>query len=361
MQIISFYLPQYHSTPNNDAWWGKGFTEWTNVAKAKKLYPGHYQPKVPSELGFYNLKYPEIRNQQADLAKEAGVTGFCYYHYWFGNGHEELDFPFKEVVRLKEPDFPFCLCWANETWYKKFWNSDGKVQSKKVLVEQLYPGENDNRAHFYSLLDSFRDSRYIRINGKLLFVIYKPMEFERLEDFMLQWNQLAEKEGLNGFHFVAYSLHIEQEYDKLKKLQFNAICSCRIGYGRQSKISGLIKKCANILFGLPRIFSYNKMKKQLVSDFERFHEDVYPTMVPNWDHTPRSTKYGYVYHGATPELFEQHALDVLNHIKNKKEENKICFLKSWNEWGEGNYMEPDLKYGRGWINALKNAVMKSKE
>lgn len=355
-KIIAFYLPQYHPTLHNNEWWGEGFTEWTNVAKAKPLYPGHYQPKVPADLGFYDLRYPEIRKKQAELAEKAGVTGFCYYHYWFGNGQEELDLPFKEVVRSKEPDFPFCLCWANETWYKKFWNSDGNVQEKTTLAEQLYPGKEDNISHFYSLLEAFKDKRYIRVDGKLLFVIYKPLDFPCVKEFMDLWNELAKKEGLNGFHFVAYSLHANKEYQNLKSMNFDAVCSCRLGYGNQTRMMAAIKKSINILWGIPRIFSYRKMIKYLVSDFERVHDDVYPTLIPNWDHTPRSTKYGYVYHGACPDIFEKHAVDVLDHIKEKNKKNQICFLKSWNEWGEGNYMEPDLKFGKGWINALRLAV-----
>lgn len=354
--IIAFYLPQYYATQNNNMWWGEGFTEWTNVAKAKPLYPGHYQPKVPAHLGFYDLRYPEIRKRQAELAKEAGITGFCYYHYWFGNGHEELDYPFKEVVRLKEPNFPFCLCWANETWYKKFWNRDGNVQEKKALVEQLYPGEEDNILHFYSLLKAFRDERYIRVRGKLLFMIYKPLDFPEFKRFMDLWNKLAEKEGLCGFHFVAYSLNVKKEYNKLIDLNFDAVCSCRLGYGNQTKFMTAVKKVINILFGVPRLFIYRKISKQLIGDFERQHANVYPTLIPNWDHTPRSTQYGYVYHGACPQLFEKHAIDVLNHIKDKSEENQICFLKSWNEWGEGNYLEPDLRFGIGWIRALRKAI-----
>jgi lipopolysaccharide biosynthesis protein len=155
-QIIAFYLPQFHPTPHNDLWWGKGFTEWTNVGKAKPLYPGHYQPKVPADLGYYDLRLPEVRQEQAKLAQKAGVTGFCYYHYWFENGFEELDKPFKEVVNSGEPKFPFCLCWANESWYSKFWNKDG-TSSKKILAEQKYLGSEDHIKHFYSLLKAFKD------------------------------------------------------------------------------------------------------------------------------------------------------------------------------------------------------------
>ena len=147
-KIIAFYLPQFHPTPNNDKWWGKGFTEWTNVGKAKALFKGHEQPKIPADLGYYDLRYPDIREQQAKLAQEAGIYGFCYYHYWFNENFQELDMPFNEVLKLGKPNFPFCLCWANETWNKKFWNIDGSYE-KEVLAEQLYENSEKNENNIY--------------------------------------------------------------------------------------------------------------------------------------------------------------------------------------------------------------------
>ena len=207
-KIIAFYLPQYHPTPHNDEWWGKGFTEWTNVAKAKPLFGGHYQPKIPADLGFYDLRLPEIREQQAELAREAGIDGFCYYEYWFGNGHEELELPFKEVLESGKPDFPFCLCWANESWYKKFWNNDGAVIDKKILAKQTYPGDEDIRNHFFARLNAFRDSRYMKYEGKLIYVIYKPLEHPEVKHFIQVWQQLAKENGLPEFYFIAFRIII---------------------------------------------------------------------------------------------------------------------------------------------------------
>lgn len=169
-RVIAFYLPQFHPTPDNDKWWGKGFTEWTNVGKAKPLFRGHYQPKVPADLGYYDLRLSQSRIEQADLAREAGIEGFCYYHYWFGAGKQELELPFNEVLRLKEPNFPFCLCWANESWHSKFWDNTGRSFSKKTLIEQQYLGHDDNIAHFERLLPAFKDGRYITVDGKILFL-----------------------------------------------------------------------------------------------------------------------------------------------------------------------------------------------
>ena len=356
MEIIAFYLPQFHPTPHNNEWWGKGFTEWTNVAKAKPLFKGHYQPKIPADLGFYDLRMPDIREEQAKLAREAGVTGFCYYHYWFGNGHKELNLPFEEVISMGKPDFPFCLCWANESWHKKFCNKDGTMALKsKVLVEQKYLGSLDNENHFYELLPAFKDQRYMKINGCPIFVIYKPLSFINMSGFISEWNKLAKMNGFAGIHFIGYSLDVKNEYDKIKGLGFNAVNSCRIGYGKHNYIIRVIYKLFSVFFQIPRIFSYEKMIKNFIGDEEAI-EDVYPTIIPNWDHTPRSGNRGYLYHNSTPALFKKHVEVVLNHINHKK--NKIVFLKSWNEWGEGNYMEPDLRYGKGYIHALKDAILK---
>lgn len=357
-KIIAFYLPQYHPTPHNDKWWGKGFTEWTNVAKAKKLYPGHYQPKIPADLGFYDLRIPEIREQQVQLAKEAGIYGFCYYHYWFSNGNEELDLPFKSVVNAGTPDFPFCLCWANESWYSKFWNKDGSVE-KKALALQEYLGEDDNNAHFFSLLNAFKDKRYIKIDGKLLFLIYQPSSFLDFAKFKAQWNKLAKENGLPEFYFVGQVLHTWQIEDVLK-LGFDAVNHCHRldNYYRDNKETAWIGRALNLLkrfVKYPFIISYKKAISKAVFP-DDFREDVFPTMMPNWDHTPRSGSGGTVLHNATPELFEKHAFDILETTRNKTLERKVVFLKSWNEWGEGNYMEPDLKFGKGFILALKNAI-----
>lgn len=357
-RIIAFYLPQYHPTPHNDEWWGKGFTEWTNVARAQKLYPGHYQPKVPSDLGFYDLRIPEVREQQARMAQEAGIYGFCYYHYWFSEGHEELEMPFREVVKCGNPDFPFCLCWANESWYSKFWNKDGSAE-KKLLAEQKYPGRADNEAHFHSLLEAFGDKRYIRVDGRPLFMIYQPLTFEGFREFKEQWNELARANGLPGFYFVGQVLHTWQ-IDDVRNMGFDAVNHCHRldNYYRDNRNTKWIGKGINFIkrhIDIPFIIPYKKAISGAVFP-EDYHEDVFPTMMPNWDHTPRSGRGGTVLQNSTPELFERHAADIIRTTLDKEPQHKIVFLKSWNEWGEGNYMEPDLRYGHGYLNALKNAI-----
>ena len=179
-RIIAFYLPQYHPFPENDEWWGKGFTEWRNVVKARPLYRGHYQPHLPADLGFYDLRVPEVRQQQADMARMYGINGFCYYHYWF-NGHQLMERPLEEMLSSGNPDFPFMLCWANENWTRAW---DGG--SRHILIAQNY-SEEDDRAHIRYLLDNvFSDSRYIRVDGKPVFLIYRSMLFPNMkENFLL--------------------------------------------------------------------------------------------------------------------------------------------------------------------------------
>lgn len=356
-KIIAFYLPQYHPTPDNDKWWGKGFTEWTNVGKAKPLFPGHYQPKVPADLGYYDLRLPEVREAQAELAKEAGIYGFCYYHYWFGNGKEELELPFNEVLRLGKPDFPFMLCWANESWHKKFWNKDGKGSSKEMLIEQTYPGEQDVIDHFYRLLPAFKDPRYIKIDGKLAFMVYSPAELPNTSMFINTWNILAKQNGLPKFFFIAQlrnCINSELINDTLKS-GYNAVNTLRMWDAwnkNYSIVKRFLRRINRHIFHRPQIRNLESFYKHFIEQ-DDFREYVYPTTIPNWDHTPRSGYGGTIFKDATPDLFIKQLEYFNNTLYEKKDEN-IIFLKSWNEWGEGNYIEPDLKFGKGFIDALKN-------
>ena len=325
------------------------------------MFRGHYQPKVPADLGYYDLRLPEARAAQAELAKEAGIEGFCYYHYWFGDGKQELELPFNEVVRTGEPDFPFCLCWANESWHAKFWDKDGKASSKKVLIEQQYLGHEDNVKHFYSLLPAFKDKRYMTVDGKLIFVIYKPFEFD-VSEFIQDWQQLAAENGLKGFYFIALlnGPHWNLSKDNIVKaltLGFDAVNTVRLGcaYSQRSFCKKVIQRIYRILTRMPILARYEDAFPQFIAKDDEI-SNVYPTIIPNWDHTPRSGRNGYVLIDSTPELFRKHIRQVLDIVMGKKEHDRIIFLKSWNEWGEGNYMEPDLKYGKRYIEALQQEL-----
>ena len=202
-RLIAIYLPQYYPIPENDETWGKGFTEWTNVGKAKPLFKGHYQPRVPADLGYYDLRVPETREAQAQMAQSYGIEGFMYWHYWFGNGKRLLERPFNEVLESGKPDFPFCLGWANHSWTTKTWTATGQFQANKMIAEQLYPGDEDFVNHFYYCLKAFKDHRYINVDGKPFFLIYAPQNIPNVEHFISLWNNLAQQNGLPGIHFVA--------------------------------------------------------------------------------------------------------------------------------------------------------------
>lgn len=363
VKILAYYLPQFHPFKENDEWWGKGFTEWTNVGKAKPLFRGHYQPKVPADLGYYDLRLPVVRQQQVDLAKEAGVDGFCYWHYWFGGkGRQLMNNIIDDVLESGKPDFPFCLGWANEPWKAKLWNKDGK--GDKLLMDQRYEGIDDYRAHFEYALKLFRDPRYVRIDGKPFFLIYRPQFFAEVQDFIELWNKWIKDAGVaDGIYFVA-NLDNEDEYKKWISIGFNAVTP-----SMWSRTDPSLKHSKFITYILQKRRAYgpgpikNDFKyicdKLLWQDNMDFNDDVIPFIIPRWDHTARSGTKGRVFVNAEPAVFEEQVLRTLENVKKKK--NKIIMLKSWNEWGEGNYMEPDLKYGHGYIKALRNALDKSKK
>lgn len=350
VRIISFYLPQFHPIPENDEWWGKGFTEWTNVGKAKSLFPGHYQPKVPADLGYYDLRLPEVRHKQAELAREAGIEGFSYWHYWY-EGKQLLETPFQEVLESKKPDFPFCLFWANHSWYAKNWNKDVE---DKLLIEQTYGDEEDWTNHFYSLLSAFKDSRYIKINGKPVFGIYSFKHFPEVSNFIKKWNSLALSNGLSGIHFVTIS-YKEKEQNQIKDLGFDAIVYDLLFL--RKTMSRFIYLVFHKVFKFPQIIDYKDYVKTLIKNIP-VDNSIYPCVIPNFDHTPRSGRRGSVMINSSPKRWYSLLVQLFEKLKNKKAEENIVFVKSWNEWAEGNYMEPDLKYGKGYIQALRKALDK---
>lgn len=356
-RIIAFYLPQYHPTPENDAWWGRGFTEWTNVGKAKPLFRGHDQPKVPTDLGYYDLRLAETRQAQAEMAETYGVEGFCYWHYWFGDGRMLLDRVFKEVLESGEPTFPFCLAWANHSWEDKQFNKEG---THRMLMEQQYPGEEDYINHFHHLLPAFKDNRYIRVDDKPLFMIYSPHQLPDVTSFINLWNQLAKENGLKGIHFVAHTYE-EGDIQPLLSKGFDGVNIVRLFHFFKKDYSFFEKihmKAMKMLFGNGRIVRYKRASRHFVGK-EELQENCYPTLIPNWDHSPRSGRKGHILVDANPTLFYKHVKQALQTVEEKQEQHRIVFLKSWNEWAEGNYMEPDLKYGRGYLEALSKAIKES--
>ncbi len=382
MKIIALYLPQFHPIPENDRWWGPGFTEWTNVVKAKPLFKGHVQPKIPADLGFYDLRLPETREAQASLAREAGVSGFCYYHYWFG-GKQLLERPFNEVLKSGKPDFPFCLCWANHSWSNKTWNRKSRLQANSMLIEQTYPGDEDDIAHFLSVLPAFRDPRYMTVEGKPIFFLYNPWTHPRVREWISLWRKLAEEHGLKGLYLVAMcdsTLAFKQNADGTRTIAspnldssaeifqsvldmgFDAVNS----FGRRrgemlskGKYMELFKTALRKV-GIPvgAYYDYAKTVRGFFAPEDKW-ENVIPTIMPNWDRSPRAALHDGVYVGANPEAFKKHILQAIEMIKDKTPDHQILVLKSWNEWGEGNYVEPDQEFGHGWLEAIKEVCSNS--
>ncbi len=365
-RVIAMYLPQYHPIPENNKYWGAGFTEWNNVVKARPIFPGHYQPKLPADLGFYDLRLPETRQAQADMAREAGVEGFMYWHYWFGNGKMALERPLEEVIESGKPDFPFCIGWANHSWTNKTWTKGKAFSGDAMIFEQQYPGEDDYIAHFNYCLPAFRDKRYITVDGKPLFYVWVPDDFPDVPAFLNLWRRLAVEAGLPGLHIVA-TRHARSPYtvDDLLAMGYDAVNSCNYNMWRaecRTRRSVAFKRAMSLLsdkLNLPlQCFNYKSIIKWL-TDENDYRDDVYPTIVPGYDRSPRAGKRAQIYYNNTPQLFRRHVDDVIAHVKDKPDQHKIVFLKSWNEWGEGNYIEPDTRYGRQFLEQLGKALRKS--
>jgi lipopolysaccharide biosynthesis protein len=351
VRTIAYYLPQYHPIVENDEWWGKGFTEWTNVANAKPLFRGHYQPHVPADFGFYDLRVPETRIAQAELAREYGIEGFCYFHYWFA-GKRLLERPFNEVLTSGKPDFPFCLCWANATW-TGIWHG----APDRVLIEQTYPGMDDYHIHFEYLLSAFRDPRYIKVDGRPLFLIYRPEDLPEAGRVVELWKQMAKEKDLPGLYVVGVkhgdawdprlngfdAAVLQKLPPKIKRIPWKYTLR---------KLDHMLKKC-NLT-----VYDYREVMKTFIQKQKRDYVE-FPCVIPNWDNTPRSGLNGLVLHNSTPELFRIHFREAMEKVKDKPSEQRFVFLKSWNEWAEGNHLEPDLRHGHAYLEVIREEINNS--
>lgn len=365
---LAFYLPQFHPVKENDEWWGKGFTEWTNVGKAKPLFEGHEQPICPGDLGYYDLRVPEVRAQQAQMAKDYGVYGFIYYHYWFGNGKQLLERIANEVLASKEPDFPFCFCWANETW-SGIWHG----LKNKILAEQVYPSDEDLKAHFAYLLPFFKDDRYIKVNGKPVLMVYDPNDLEEKgNDYIAKFRNLAKENGFPDLYFMA-SNKLADDLD-YKKMNYDAKVSNAFQkawtpyiYGT-AEIPGISERIVN---KVKRTIGIKDGEKQAVKvqdarlvvaamKFVAANVPTYPCLLPNWDNTPRSGYRGVVLSHTSPELFKDQINKAIDFYKSHDLEEHFLILKSWNEWAEGNILEPDRKNGFAYLEMLQQTLNEAK-
>lgn len=375
-RVIAFYLPQFHPVPINDKYWGKGYTEWTNVAKAKPLYRGHYQPQIPADLGFYDLRVPEVSVEQAKLAAEAGIEGFCYWYYWFGRGKKILEMPIERMLASGSPDYPFCIGWANHDWSNKTWQKNSAHTKDITFLKQEYLGEEDYRLFFDTVLPMFKDHRYITVDNKPLFYIFNPSEIPDLHHFIVLWQRFAKDAGLQGIYFVArvdasgkakiyrdeaFINGARERYNDVLNLGVDAINSYAF---RRAEVlaTGYPKKLYRAIRRKITGYALNKHDYQAVMSHlympEDREENIFPTITPRRDRTPRSgSGFGsLVYADSTPEKFAQAAYEAVSLVDKKSPEHRIVFLDSWNEWGEGAYMEPDLKYGSKYLEALKCVV-----
>lgn len=366
MKIIAFYLPQYHRTKENDEWWGEGFTEWTNMKQAKSLYENHYQPRIPLKQNYYDLSDISTMQWQINTARKYGIYGFCVYHYWF-EGKQLLQKPMENYLEDKSIDFPYCFCWANETWTNA-WATDAK--NPKVLMKQTYGKEDSWEKHFQYLLPFFKDERYIKNDNKPLFVIYRPEQIDNLNEMLDYFNKRASESGFAGIEFAS-----QQKDFCLNKNSDDSRFSYKIEYQPdfaqydiQSKLRRRIDKTKEwILLFLQKNTgrSIRRVKNLIVLDYDKvWHailnrkpedEKRVPGAFVDWDNTPRYGKKGKVIQGASPKKFYKYMKQQIIHAREDYKKDMI-FVFAWNEWTEGGYLEPDEKFGYGYLKALRQAL-----
>jgi hypothetical protein len=350
-RVIAFYLPQFHPIPENEEWWGPGFTEWTNAARARPLYRGHAQPHLPADLGFYDLRLPESRQAQSELARKYGVEAFCYWHYWFA-GRRILERPYAEMLASGVPDFPFCLGWANQTW-SGVWYGD----PSRVLIEQTYPGPEDERRHFEYLYTAFQDRRYLRVDGKPLFYVFRPELLPDAAAFINHWRRLAAEAGLPGLYLVAEVSDLLGKgptFPGFLRAGFDAGVYQRLP-ARIDRWSVIRMRLRRKLLHQPERYPYAALPALPPPDLTG--ERLLPCVYPNWDNTPRSGRAGLVIGGSSPEAFRPHVRAAVNSLGARPREHRLLFVKSWNEWAEGNYLEPDLEHGHGFLRVLAEETL----
>lgn len=357
VKAIAFYLPQYHPTPENDRWWGRGFTDWVNVQRARPLFPWQAQPLLPGELGFYDLRDPGVRQAQADLAREHGLWGFCYYHYWF-QGRRLLHRPLDEVLRSGRPDFPFCLCWANENW-TRIWDGG----EDKILIRQTY-SEEDDRSHIRWLIEAFRDPRYIRVEGKPLMLVYRAGDMPDPAKTAALWRREARRQGV-GEIFLCRVESFWKERSDPARIGFDASVEfqpdwSRLGGRWRRGIAAALRTLGlsqAIFRSRSWVFPYARLMEEMLCrgapPYRRF-----PCVTPRWDNTPRRRRGAVILSGSSPELYEEWLRRWVERLSQKNpSQGGVVFINAWNEWAEGNTLEPDHLFGRGYLEATRRALL----
>jgi lipopolysaccharide biosynthesis protein len=347
VRLIAFYLPQFHPIPENDAWWGEGFTEWTNVRRARPNFVGHYQPHVPTELGYYDLRDPAVRAAQAELARTHGIHGFCYYYYWF-NGRRLLHRPLDEVVQSGEPEFPFCVCWANENWTRRW---DGG--NDELLVAQTYSPENEHRL-ISDLLPLFRDRRYIRVHGRPLLLVYRANMLPEPRRATDTFRRVAREAG-EAEPYLAM-VHVPQMAPP-GELGFDAGVEFPPHSTEVNTLTEHVEKLNPKFTG--DVWDYISAARYAIArpppPFPLFRG-----VMVGWDNTPRLQDMGQAFVNAHPENYRRWLSAVIAQTRSSRPEGeRIVFINAWNEWGEGCHLEPDAQFGRGFLEATRAALESS--
>lgn len=364
--VVTFYLPQFHPIPENNQWWGTGFTEWTSVASARPRFDGHHQPQLPADLGFYDLRLDETRIAQAEMARAYGIDGFCYYHYWF-NGRRLLERPFNEVLASGRPDFPFCLCWANENWTRAW---DGL--ERDTLVRQEY-SEVDWLAHITWLIEVFKDKRYIKINGKPLFLIYRPDAISG--EHIAFWRSVLHEHDSPGLYLCAVKTGFAQVGSKeLVKRGYDAVVNFQPnGTDFPSKAStktmlyealkrllpnGLYQKLKHSA-SANKLISYAGLMENVLRKPVAVTHKEFPCVFASWDNSARR-KTATIIQNDDPELYAEWLKASVERVARYPDEERLVFINAWNEWAEGCHLEPDRKYGRRFLEATARAIASAK-
>ncbi|NPU85307.1 MAG: glycoside hydrolase family 99-like domain-containing protein [Syntrophaceae bacterium] len=350
-RLISMYLPQYHQTPENDRWWGEGFTEWARVRAGTPRFHGHYQPHVPGQLGYYDLRDAKVRSAQAELAREHGIHGFCYYHYWF-NGRRLLELPFEEVLKTGEPDFPFCLCWANENWTRRW---DG--QSQKVLIEQKYSDE-DSLNFIRSLIPAFQDRRYIRVDGRPLLLVYRTGLLPNPGKVAEIWRKAMKEEGVGDLYLVRIENFMHGPEPAPGDVGFDAAMEFAPYWGFVGR------RLERAEVDLPtdiRAYSYDDCMKAMLNRPLPSYK-LFRGIFTGWDNSPRRNNGPTIFIDSSPEKYAYWLSLILKQTVNMFEgDDRIVFINAWNEWGEGCHLEPDEKYGLRYLRATRMVFRQSED
>lgn len=358
VKAVAFYLPQFHPIPENDEWWGPGFTEWFNVVDARPLFRGHDQPKLPADLGFYDLRTRETRSAQVDLAREYGVDAFCYYHYWF-NGRQLLDRPFHDVVASGEPDFPFLLCWANENWTRR-WDGD----DRHVLMRQRYSDEDDVR-HLRALAAALRDNRYLRVGDRPIFLVYRASLLPNVRRTIARWRRLAHEEGVGELFLCRVESFREEEGDP-RPDGFDA----SVDFTPNRHVLRAPHLTRIMRYGRRRLgtdvgsqlfrFEYGDVVARALSRPPASYPRI-PCVFPAWDNTPRRRRGATVISGSTPDLYRQWLQHAIATSPILSDGERLVFVNAWNEWAEGAILEPSRRWGRAYLAAHRAATETMRE